>query len=91
MSGHSRWSRIESGAFEKLGDTIVVDGMIQFCQGYILAVEDALKDVEAMNYDAEEMSVEYVDGHSSAMESFRSRLNQSLLEAQRTLDQFRRR
>lgn len=79
MTGHTKWWIYQ-------GKLVVDEIMIQHVQGYILAMEDVLKDIESMNYDAETMCTEYVDGHSSALESLRSRVNESLLSAQRTLE-----
>lgn len=85
MSGHSRWW-MDTSAPVLMPDQVISGTMIPHVQGYILAMEDVLRDIESMNYDAEMMSVEYVDGHSSALESMRSRANESLLSAQQTLD-----
>lgn len=55
MSGHSRWSMIKNhqelsdALGETPGDEIRVKGMIHFCQGYLLALEDVLSDIDDLD------------------------------------------
>jgi hypothetical protein len=77
VTGHVRWTRSKR---------VVNEDMVQYVQGYILAMEDILKDIENMHYDAEDSSVEYTDGFHHALEGLQFRITESLDSAQRTLD-----
>jgi len=88
MSGHSRWSRIKDQRelSETLGGSVAVDNMIQFVQGYILAMEDVLRDIENMQYDAAEAGAEYFNGYGDALDSLKRQAEESRDSARRTLD-----
>jgi hypothetical protein len=80
MSGHSRWW--------KSGDPVTMPKIImsQHIQGYILAMEDILRDIESMQYDAEDADPEYVAGHGAALDLLKHRAEESRDSARRTLD-----
>lgn len=80
MSGHSRWERPE------LMKLPMDEYMAQYVQGYIMAMEDVLRDIENMQYDAEEADPEYVAGHGAALDSLKRQAEESRESARRTLD-----
>jgi hypothetical protein len=80
MSGHSRWwlkTPIEPNA-----DVLLAN----YVDGFILAMEDVLRDIENMQYDAEDASSEYQEGHGRALDSLKRRAEESRDSARRTLD-----
>jgi hypothetical protein len=81
MSGHSRWSRIKDQRelSEALGGSVAVDNMIQFVQGYILALDDLLQDLES------------IDGDKDTLDRVAVTANRTIGEAHRTLAQLRKR
>jgi hypothetical protein len=60
--------------------------MVQYVQGYIMAMDDVLRDIDGMQYDAEEAEPEYVAGHGAALDSLKHRAEESRESARRTLD-----
>jgi hypothetical protein len=62
------------------------DSMVQYVQGYIMAMEDILHDIENMQYDAEEADPEYVAGHGAALDSLKRQAEESRESARRILD-----
>ena len=79
MSGHSRWwlkTPIEPNA-----DVLLAN----YIDGYILAMEDILRDIENTAYEIG-WSAEYVDGHGSALASLKRQVEESRDSARRTLD-----
>jgi hypothetical protein len=80
MSGHSRWwlkTPIEPNA-----DVLLAN----YVDGYILAMEDVLRDIENMQYDAAEAGAEYFNGYGDALDSLKRQAEESRDSARRTLD-----
>ena len=90
MSGHSRWSMIKNhqelsdALGETPGDEIRVKGMIHFCQGYLLALEDLLSDLEDRTGDFFVRELETV-------ETFTRMINATKEQATVTLSQLQKR
>lgn len=81
MSGHSRWWIVHPEQIHPVDEI-----MIQHIQGYILAMEDVLKDIWSMRYNAENAEAEYASGYGQALEDLEFRAKESKASAQRTLD-----
>jgi len=77
MSGHSRWETKNIPMDEFMAEHVA---------GYITAMEDILRDIDGMQYDAEEAEPEYVAGHGAALDSLKYRAEESRESARRTLD-----
>ena len=81
---HSKWDDLQAARrFDLDGAEDVT--LLPFVQGYILALEDLLDDVDAMQYDAESMDSEYQNGHGSALGSVEFKIKDSLEQARHTL------
>lgn len=88
MSGHSRWSTVKDRGelSEALGGRVAVENMTQYCQGYILALDDLLQEIDGMKYDTESMDGrEYPDGYHDALVRIRYTIKVTMDSAQRTL------
>lgn len=83
MSGHTRW---DPSRWKRSDDPSINELTAQFVQGYILAMEDVLRDIEAMHYDAEDADPEYLAGHGIALDSLKRQAEESRENARRTLD-----
>lgn len=68
-----------------LGADVAIDNMIQFVQGYILAMEDILRDIESITC-LSTSSRDYTMGHDHALEDVKSRAEESRDSARRTLE-----
>jgi len=89
VSGHSRWSMIRELIWRHSTEKLVSDEwMLQQLDGYILALEDVLGDIERSAYGVG-WSAEYVDGYGSALENLKSDIEESLASARRTRDMIR--
>jgi len=80
MSGHSRWWMAKDWGelSHALGGDVAVDNMIQFVQGYILAMEDVLQDLERFRAEC--------DSDDDIIYSLERRAEESRDSARRTLD-----
>lgn len=85
MSGHSRWW-MDTSAPVLMPDQVISSTMIPHVQGYILAMEDVLRDIENMQYDAAEAEAEYQEGHGRALDSLKHQAEESRDSARRTLE-----
>lgn len=80
MSRHSRWANLETMK-------LPMDAyMAQYVQGYILAMEDILRDIENMQYNAAGAEAEYSNGYGDALDSLKGQVEESRAGARRTLD-----
>ena len=92
MSGHSRWLTVrDRGELAKaLGGDVAVENLVQFVQGYILALDDLILDIDNMRYDTESMEGEYPDGYHGALEAITSNIQHIKELAHGTLNQLRK-
>jgi hypothetical protein len=74
VSGHSRWEQVQqtSGWTEQ----------IPYVQGYILALEDALKDIEGIRDNPQA----HYGLYALALADVQSHINESLRQAKHTLE-----
>ena len=100
MSGHSRWSMIKNHQelSDLLGETaddkIRYEGMTHFCQGYILALDDLLHDLEELKRDDSSVSGDYaqkwVEGYEDALDEIGTMVKRTKDKANATLDQLQK-
>lgn len=79
MSGHKKWSGVPRTQLP------VLKQMVSHVQGYILAMEDILRDIENQQHGAENANFNYREGYVDALDLLMYQVTESLDSAQRTL------
>jgi hypothetical protein len=79
MSGHSRWANPETMKLP------IDEHMVQYVQGYIMAMEDILQDIENASRSSDSTR-DYEMGHRHALEDLKRQTEESRESARRTLD-----
>lgn len=89
MSGHSRFSMAKEQAAisEALGGQVAVENMIQFCTGYILALEDILEDIDAAYRDFLVREMPAVDKIAEMVKRIRDEASVTLASVAKKLEQ----
>lgn len=82
MSGHKKWSGVPRTQLP------VLKQMVSHVQGYILAMEDILRDIENQQYGAENADSNYLEGYVDALTWCLRKSTESLDSAKRTLEIF---
>jgi hypothetical protein len=87
MSGHTRWWMAKGwpDRAHALGGDVAVANMIQFTQGYILAMEDVLRDIGLASCFSTS-TIDYLLGHKHALEDLKHSIEESRDSARRTLE-----